>query len=259
MRRRARRPRAEPVPDQQEARIREALVALRDTSVREVMTPRVDVVALPVPIAVDDVRRAVKESGHSRFPVYEGDLDHLVGVLFVKDLFRMSEEPTPQEILRRVRKPFVVPESKRVLDALAEMRQGRHAFAVVVDEHGGVEGVITVKDLVSELVGELPDEFDRAADEPIVRIDGERWLVDGACGLDEIREVTGVALPEGEYVTLGGFLFDRFGRIPDEGDRLSAEGCEFTVTEMDRRRIAKVVMRVPSATMPGEREVAQLG
>jgi CBS domain containing-hemolysin-like protein len=252
MRRRPRRSRSEPTPDAQEARIREALVALRDTSVREVMTPRVDVVALPVPVGVDDVRRAVKESGHSRFPVYEGDLDHLVGVLVVKDLFRMNEDPTPGAILKRVRKPFILPEGRRVLDALAEMRQGRHAFAVVVDEHGGIEGVVTVKDLVSELVGELPDEFDRAPEQPIVRVDPERWLVDGACGLDEIREVTGVALPEGEYVTLGGFLFDRFGRIPAEGDRIAAEGCEFTVAEMDRRRIAKVVMRVPSATMPAD-------
>lgn len=249
MRRRARRAREESQPDPEEARIREALVALRDTSVREVMTPRVDVVALPLPVSVDDIRRAVKESGHSRFPVYEGDLDHLVGVLFVKDLFRMTEEPTPRAIQRRIRKPFIVPESRRVLDVLAEMRRGRHAFAIVVDEHGGVEGVLTVKDLVSELVGELRDEFDRNEEEPVVRVDAERWLVDGACSLDEIRERLGIALPEGEYVTLGGFLFDRFGRIPAEGDRIVAEGCEFTVAEMDRRRIAKVVVRIPSATM----------
>lgn len=205
------------------------------------MTPRVDVVALRAPVTPEDVAQAVKESGHSRFPVYEDDLDELLGVLFVKDLFRSG--------IVRLRKPFVVSEHRLVLDLLQEMRRRRAAFAVVADEHGGVEGVLTVKDLVSELVGELPDEFDPPEEEEIVRVDPARWLVDGACPIDRLREEVGAPVPDGKYVTVGGFLFDRFGRIPAEGETVLHEDWEFRVTEMDRRRIAKVVLRAPSTTI----------
>jgi magnesium and cobalt transporter len=209
------------------------------------MTPRVDVVALKAPVEPDDVARAVRESGHSRFPVYDDDLDDLLGVLFVKDLFRSGG-------VVRLRDPFLVSEHRPVLDLLPEMRRRRAAFAVVIDEHGGVEGVLTIKDLVSELVGELPDEFDRPESEEIVRVDPARWLVDGACPIDRLREEVGTPVPDGKYVTVGGFLFDRFGRIPAEGDTVVHEHWEFRVTEMDRRRIAKVVLRAPSSTIdPG--------
>ena len=221
---------------------------LRDTTAREVMTPRVDVVALEAPVSPEDVTQAVKESGHSRFPVYRDNLDELVGVLFVKDLFRM-DEPTTELITRRLRQPFLVPETRQVLELLQEMRQRRIAFAVVVDEYGGVEGVLTVKDLVSELVGDLHDEFDRPEEAAITRIDAQRWLVDGGCSIDDAAEILGIALPDGEYVTVGGFLFDRFGRIPAEGDVLVHGGHEFRVAEMERRRIAKVVVRAGSATV----------
>jgi CBS domain containing-hemolysin-like protein len=221
--------------------IRAALARLAGVTVREVMTPRVDVVALRAPVASEDVALAVKESGHSRFPVYERDIDDLVGVLYVKDLFRSGGAI-------RLRKPFVVPETAPVLSVLSSMRTGRNAFAVVVDEHGGVEGVLTVKDLVSELVGDLPDEFDRPEEAEVVRVDASRWLVDGACPVDRLVESLGslgLDVPEGEYVSVGGFLFDRFGRIPGEGDMLVVDGWEWRVAEMDRRRIAKVVLRAP--------------
>jgi CBS domain containing-hemolysin-like protein len=233
-------------------------VRLREVTAREVMTPRVDVVALEAPVSPEAVARAVRESGHSRFPVYIETLDQLQGVLFVKDLFRM-DEPSTEAIMRRLREPFVVPETRRVLELLHEMRQRRIAFAVAVDEYGGVEGVLTVKDLVSELVGDLRDEFDRPEDAAITRIDGQRWLVNGGCPIDDVVESLGIEIPEGEYVTVGGFLFDRLGRITDEGDVLDYEGYEFQVTEMDRRRIAKIVVRAPSATIDPPAETAGNG
>jgi CBS domain containing-hemolysin-like protein len=250
LRRRRREVEAPVEPDSREIEIIEAARALRDTSVREVMTPRVDVVALEAPVRDAAVRDAVRESGHSRFPVYEGDLDHLVGVLFVKDLLRAdaSDGALP------LRQPFLVPESTHVLDALGEMRRRRHAFAVVVDEHGGIEGVVTVKDLVSELVGELPDEFDRPMAADITRIDRHRWLVEGACPVDRVCEELGIDLPEGEYVTVGGFLFERFGRIPAEGDALLHDRWELRVASMDNRRIAKVIVRAPDPPPTSEAE-----
>jgi CBS domain containing-hemolysin-like protein len=235
----------------------EALGDLRDTVVGEVMTPRVDVVALTIPLTVESVSKAVRESGHSCFPVCGDSLDDLVGMLFVNDLFRAgwtvgSQEegirsPGPIDISRRLRQPFLVPESRLVLDVLAEMRRQRRAFAVVVDEHGGVEGVLTVKDLLGALVGDLPDEFDPDEEPEVVRVDGERWLVDGRMSIDDLADQLGVALPEGEYVTLGGYLFDAFGHIPEEGETHELGEWQLRVAEMDKRRIAKVVAkRTPS-------------
>lgn len=224
---------------------------LRDTTAQEVMTPRVDVVALKSPVTPDDVTRAVKESGHSRFPVCGETLDELLGVLFVKDLFRLGDAPTTELINRRLRKPYLVPEGRRVLDLLQDFRSNRAAFAVVVSEHGGIEGVLTIKDLVSELVGDILDEFDPDPAAEVTRIDAQRWLADGACAVDDVAEALGVELPEGEYVTLGGLLLDLFHRIPAEGDVVAYDGMEFKVAEMDRRRIAKVVVRTPSATVDG--------
>ncbi len=152
-------------------------------------------------------------------------------------------EPDTIDISRRLRQPFLVPESRLVLDVLAEMRRQRRAFAVVVDEHGGVEGVLTVKDLLGALVGDLPDEFDPDDEPDVVRVDGTRWLVDGRMNVDEVRDRMDIDLPDGEYVTLGGFLFDGFGHIPTEGEVLEVGGWELRVAEMDRRRVAKVVAR----------------
>jgi len=248
--------------DAQEQFIIDALHDLRDTVVREVMTPRVDVVALTIPLTVEGVSQAVRESGHSCFPVCGESLDDLIGVLFVNDLFRAGwtvastdeggSSPDPIDISRRLRQPFLVPESRLVLDVLAEMRRQRRAFAVVVDEHGGVEGVITVKDLLGALVGDLPDEFDPDEEPEVVRVDGRRWLVDGRTSVDDLSDQLGIDLPEGEYVTLGGYLFDAFGHIPDEGETHDLGDWQLRVSEMDKRRIAKVVVRrtveAPSGT-----------
>jgi CBS domain containing-hemolysin-like protein len=228
------------------------------------MTPRVDVVGLPIPVRAEDVGKAVRQSGHSAFPVYDDDLDNLVGVLFVNDLFRAGweigkdgpaapdQKPTPLDISRRLRQPLLVPESRLVLDVLADLRRARRAFAVVVDEYGGVAGVLTAKDLLSALVGELRDEMDVSEEPGIVRVDQTRWLVDGGVGIDELHEVTGLELPEGEYVTLGGFLFDAFGHIPEVGESLERDGWELRVAEMERRRVSKVVAaKEEEAAEPG--------
>ena len=274
--------------DAQEQFIVEALDDLHDTVVGEIMTPRVDVVALSIPVTADDVTRAVRESGHSCFPVYDDNLDDLIGVLFVNDLFRAGWKvqsgrpedqriddvgarssipagvmptdpanqaiPDPVDISRRLRQPFLVPESRLVFDVLAEMRRQRRSFAVVVDEHGGVEGVLTMKDVLGALVGHLPDEFDHDDEPDVVRVDGSRWLVGGRMSVDDVRDRLGIDLPEGEYVTLGGFLFDGFGHIPAEGEVLAVDGWELRVAEMDKRRIAKVVAKRSTVDDPDPRD-----
>ncbi len=262
---------AQSAAGEQERLITEALVDLRDMDVREVMTPRGDVVALTIPVTAEDVAQAIRESGHRCFPVVDDDLDDLVGLLFVNDLFRSrrtpntqprpageptpgAAEPSPLEISRRLRQPYVVPESRGVLEVLAEMRQQRRGFAVVVDEYGGVAGVLTVKDLLEPLVGDLHDEFDPADDEPaVVRVDGSRWLVDGRASVDEVRDRLGMEVPDGDYVTLAGFMLDGLGHIPEEGETLRVDGWDLRVQEMDKRRIVNVVIRrVPEPSVAGD-------
>jgi magnesium and cobalt transporter len=245
---------------EQERIIIEALADLRDMDVREVMTPRVDVTYLTIPVQADDIARAVRTSGHSCFPVVHDDLDDLIGILFVNDIFRTGKEgplsrdatdPSPLEISRKVRQPYLVPESLGVLEALADMRKHRRAVAVVVDEYGGVAGILTVKDLLEPLVGDLHDEFDEVEEPMIVRVDGTRWLIDGQTNVDVVRERLGIDLPDGEYVTLGGLLFERFGHIPAEGEQVQVGHWDFRVVEMDKRRIAQVVATSLSPTPAG--------
>jgi putative hemolysin len=231
----------------------EALADMRDMDVREVMTPRVDVTALNIPVTVDDVARAVRETGHSAFPVVNDDLDALVGILFVTDLFRTrrigTNERLPQlsalDISRRLRPAHVVPETRGVLETLYEMRRHHRTFAIAVDEYGGVAGVLTLKDLLEPLVGDLNDEFD-SHEALVFRVDADRWLVDGRTSLDEVDELIGLELPNGEYVTLGGFLFDAFGHIPEEGEQIDFEGWQLRVVEMEKRRVSKVVVKRPA-------------
>ena len=224
--------------------------------VREVMTPRTDVTYLTIPVHADDIAQAVRTSGHSCFPVVVDDLDDLIGILFVNDIFRTGRiprdgrrrrsardatDPSPLEISRKVRQPYLVPESLGVLEALADMRKHRRAVAVVVDEYGGVAGMLTIKDLLEPLVGDLHDEFDEDEEAMIVRVDNTRWLIDGQTNVDDVRERLGMDIPDGEYVTLGGLLFERFGHIPVEGEEMRVGDWDLRVVEMDKRRVAQVV------------------
>jgi magnesium and cobalt transporter len=245
---------------EQERIITEALADLRDMDVREVMTPRVDVTYLTIPVHAEDIAQAVRTSGHSCFPVVHDDLDDLIGILFVNDIFRTASrsvshgrgegeegrdrsatDPSPLEISRKVRQPYLLPESLGILEALADMRKQRRAVAVVVDEYGGVAGLLTVKDLLEPLVGDLPDEFDEEEEADIVRVDTTRWLVDGQTNVDDVRERLGIDIPDGEYVTLGGLIFERFGHIPTEGEEVLVGDWNLRVVEMDKRRVAQVL------------------
>ena len=140
-----------------------------------------------------------------------------------------------------MRQPYLLPESLGVLEALADMRKHRRAVAVVVDEYGGVAGLLTVKDLLEPLVGDLHDEFDEDEEAHIVRVDNTRWLIDGQTNVDDVRERIGIEIPDGEYVTLGGLLFERFGHIPAEGEEVRVGDWDLRVVEMDKRRVAQVV------------------
>ena len=225
---------------------------LAHLEVRDVMTPRVDVTYLTIPVSPQAVADAVRDTGHSCFPVVVEDLDDVDGVLFVNDLFRSSTTkralgvslPNANEIARKIRRPPVMlPETMDVLEALQEMRNQRRTFALVLDEHAGVAGVVSTRDLLEPLVGDLNDEFDEDDEPTIARIREDRWLVDGQTHVDRVAEVIGIEIPEGQYVTLAGFVMDLTGEVPHVGQAVSSGPWELRVQSIDKRRINEIVVK----------------
>jgi putative hemolysin len=227
--------------DTHEREIIESLFEAADQPVREVMTPRVDVVTLVAPVEAAAVRRAVAATGHARYLVVEeeGDLDTLIGVLYAKDVFRHDVEPTPAQIHRLIRDPNYVPESTPLMRVLRDLRQRRGSIAIVMDEHGGVEGLVTTKDLVGELVGGLQDEYDPRV--PMtVPVGRSTWVADGRVPVDELEELLHVTLPEGPFTTIGGLFMFISGKVPEVGDRAMLDDLSMTVTAMEKQRIDKL-------------------
>ena len=223
---------------------------LSELELRDVMTPRVDVAFLSTPVTPEAVADAVRDTGHSCFPVVDDDLDDVRGVLLVNDLFRSSGTrraigvslPSVGEIARKIRPPLMLPETMDLLEALHELRERRRTFAVVLDEHGGVAGVISIRDILEQLVGDLSDEFDEDDEPTIVTIRAHRWLVDGQTHVDRVHEELGVPIPEGEYVTLAGYVLDLAGEIPDEGAEYHQGAWSFRVQSIEKRRINEIVV-----------------
>ncbi len=235
---------------------------LAHLELRDVMTPRVDGVYLTMPVTPEAVADAVRDTGHSCFPVVVDDLDDVDGVLFVNDLFRSSSTkralgvslPTADEIARKIRRPPVMlPETMGVLESLEEMRLQRRTFALVLDEHGGVAGVVSTRDLLEPLVGDLNDEFDEDDEPTVARIREDRWLVDGQTHVDKVNELIGLEIPEGEYVTIAGFIMDLTGDVPEVGRVVRFERWELRVQAVDKRRIHEVVVqRLPEIEQSGD-------
>jgi CBS domain containing-hemolysin-like protein len=221
-----------------EREIIDAVFNLADRSVRDVMTPRLEIITLPLPLSGTTLRQAVADTGHSRFPVSPEDLDELTGIVHVKDLL---QHPGTEEgdLNSLIKPPIYVPETMSILNTLQDMRARRYGMAVVVDEHGGVEGIVTIKDLVSELVGELQDEYDSR--EPVaLAIRSGQWVVDGRLDIEDLAETIQRNLPDGPYSTVGGFIMALFEKVPDEGDQVTEDGVRYTVLSMDRQRVDSI-------------------
>ena len=221
------------------------------------MTPRVDVVGLKTTASVADLIVAARETGHTRFPVYESTLDLVVGVVGVSDALSVPLERRATTAVSTVaREPVLVPESLDLDKVLAALRAADADMAIVVDEYGGTDGVVTVEDLIEELVGEIADEYDVdvadvGSEELTDPAEDNKFLVDGLLREDEVAEQTGFRLPEGPYETLAGFLLSRLGHIPVAGESIEEGGWEFTVMEVDRHRIEQVWVIAPPEPADG--------
>ncbi len=210
-----------------------------DSTVRRAMKPRTDVVGIDLHASVEANRKLIVDSGYSRFPVYEGDLDTIVGVLYTKDLITQQSDPGEFILKKLVREPFFVPDSMPLPRLLKEFQRGKNHLAIVLDEFGGTAGIVTLEDILEELVGEIRDEYDAEAD-PIVRLSPTVVHADGSVRPGEINDLLGSALSEDEEKTLAGLFIDEVGRVPNRYESVQLADVKMTVLAKDKNRIVRV-------------------
>jgi CBS domain containing-hemolysin-like protein len=221
----------------------EHILALQRMEVRKLMTPHTDVNTIDVAGTVGQARQVAQSTGRSRYPVVEGDVDRVVGIVHVKDLLNQVDEQPVRDVMRP---PWFVPESKFITELLAEFRHHRTHLAVVLDEYGGTSGVITIEDVLEEIVGEIEDEFDAHEEPDEVQVLDERHaLVPGSMRVDEVNATLSIAIPESDdYDTVGGYIFSTLGRLPDEGEELRHENLVLTVRRVVERRVDLVALEI---------------
>ena len=225
-----------------------------DTLAREVMVPRIDIVGLEADSTLTEASRTFQETGHSRLPVYEGSMDHIVGLLYAKDLLQAwNNDLRDRPVRPLMRGVYFVPETKKVDDLLAELQSRRVHMAIVIDEYGGTAGLVTLEDIVEEIVGEIRDEYDVDEELPYVKVDEGEFLLDGGIDLDDVNELLGASLPTRADDTLGGFVYSTLGKVPAVGEEIRAGGLNLVVEQVIGRRIRKIRAR----RLPPERPAAQ--
>jgi len=225
-----------------------------DTAVREIMVPRIDMVAIETDKTLDDVLRLVLERGYSRIPLYEETIDNIVGVVYAKDLLRyLADGRRPASLLDIARPPYVVPEGKRIEELLAEMRANKVHMAIVVDEYGGTAGLVTIEDVLEEIVGEIQDEYDRE-EVTMERLSDREAVVDARVSLDDLNELLDLDVESEDFDTVGGFVYHLLGRMPAPGDEVCENGLTLRVLTVAGRRIKKV--RATKTAAPADREGA---
>ncbi len=225
----------------------QGVLHVADRHVRDIMVPRSQMVVLERDSGPQQLLPAVIESGHSRFPVIGDDRDQIVGILLAKDLLRyFGEGATASWDIREVLRPAAfVPESKRLNVLLKEFRASRNHMAIVVDEYGGVSGLVTIEDVIEEIVGEIADEYDTDEDQTIRREGDRQFAVQALARVQEFNDYFGTRFSDEEYDTIGGLVMHQFGRLPRRGESVTMEGLEFKVMRADRRRIGELRVTTP--------------
>jgi CBS domain containing-hemolysin-like protein len=238
---------------QEERKLLKSIVDFGDTLVREVMTPRPDIVAIDAAATIDDLRALFREQEYSRIPVYRDTLDNILGLVYVKDLILLGNQPQGDHpITNHLRPAHFVPETKRVSELLREFQHQRIQSAIVVDEYGGTAGLVTLEDLVEEIFGEIRDEYDVEA-EPVVDEGNGTFVFSGAADVDEIADHLHVPIEREGFETVGGFLLSHLGHVPTIGETFDIDGLHVEVIDAERRRVRKV--RISRA----EHETEQIG
>ncbi|TSK03574.1 MAG: HlyC/CorC family transporter [Geobacter sp.] len=230
----------EGVINQEENAMIRSILTLGDSMVREIMLPRMEMSCVSIQDEASEVLKSIIASGHSRLPVYEGTIDNVIGLIYAKDLLRYWGEPDDAIELRKlIRAPFFVPETKNLEELLHDFKKRRVHMAVVIDEYGGTAGLVTIEDLLEEIVGDIQDEYDLETERLSVQGDGS-IVADGRLTIEEVEEHFHVSIEKDNFETVGGLIFHLTGRIPLAGEVIESETLVLTVLEADERRIAKV-------------------
>jgi putative hemolysin len=212
-----------------------------DTLAREIMVPRMDMLSLDVVAPLDEIVEAVSSSGHSRIPVYEDTIDNVIGLLYAKDLLHyLHNQKTFTSLRELIRPAFFVPEAKKLDDLLTEMQSTRTHIAIVVDEYGGVAGLVTLEDILEEIIGEIRDEYDQSEELPFVKINNDEYIFQGNIDLDDFNETMGTEIEKDMADTLGGLMYGLMGKVPVGGEQVIVESVQLTVEKVVGRRIQKV-------------------
>jgi CBS domain containing-hemolysin-like protein len=225
----------------EERRLLQSIVDFGDTLVREIMTPRPDIVAIRDDATVGDLIALFREQEYSRFPVFKDSLDNIAGFVFVKDLVALDVRDNARQITSLLRPAVVVPESKRVPELLKQFQRQQTQIAIVVDEYGGTAGLVTIEDMLEEIVGEIRDEYD-VESEPIVDEGGGKFVFHGKVDIDKVCERLNVQIDRQGFETVGGYLLSHLGRVPAVGEQIDVDGLHVEVLDVERRRVNKVRM-----------------
>jgi len=227
----------------QEGELIESIFEFRDTLVREIMVPRLEMVGVELHTPLDQIIPLVLSCGHSRLPVFAGDIDHIKGILLAKDLLVFWQQPdTAWDLARVLRPAYFIPESKKISDLLRDLVERKTQIAIVIDEYGGTAGLITLEDILEEIVGEIYDEYDRQEPRLIPQEDGS-VLVDARLDVEELMDHFDLPRPEGKFESVGGLLIHLLGRVPQISDRVEIQNLELTVVAADERRAKQVQAR----------------
>lgn len=206
------------------------------TSVKEVMIPRIDVDFISADAEQNELLEKLAKNGHSRFPLYQESIDNVIGILYVKDLLHALAKGEKIDLEKTARKAYFVPESKRIDSLLREFKRRHLHIAIAIDEYGGVSGIVTMEDIIEEIVGDIQDEFDNER-EDIINLGDAIWLCDARVNLEDLNETISTNFPTDTFDTLGGFVFDLFGKIPVKYEKVSWNDFDFIVQDMEGHRI----------------------
>ena len=230
-----------------------SIIELDYTTVREVMVPRLDMVAIEADVSLQEAATIIVEHGHSRLPVYVDTIDDVLGIIYVRDLLAAIANPSTDNTIRSLtRLAFVVPETKRVDELLEEFRERRTQIAIVVDEYGGTEGLVTMEDVLEEIVGEIEDEFSRVRESEITRHNDGSVNVSAGLGIEDVKELFGVEIESDDFDTVGGFVYHHLGRIPHVGDVVGNSGLQVEVVSVLGRRLRTLKIKVENGGSTGE-------
>jgi len=216
----------------------ESIFEFRDTAAREIMVPRTDMVAIDSKAPISQVIQLIGDKGHSRIPVYENNLDNILGILHVKDLLKYWGR-SDISLSQIIRPPFFIPETKKLGDLLKDLRGNKSSIAMVLDEYGGTSGLITIQDIVEEIVGEIQDEHD-VEEQRITEVDANTVVADGRLDVEELEHHFDVEIPEGRFESVGGFITHILGKVPKVNETIMFRNLEFTIESADERRIQRV-------------------